>query len=184
MLNTKLLALGASAFVTVASLAGTQAAQEETVRRTLQWPAGSTGQVFELSNINGAVHIVAEQRSDVSVVATRTVQRQRGSDPGPAMDFRSQNERVLVCGDGSHCGCNLEPTRERWRNNERTRVRVDFEVRVPKGVTLDVCAVNGGTLRVEGSEGRYTLAEQGGELRLVGVRVGGRGITVNGILVA
>ena len=47
-----------------------QAAQEETVRRTLQWPAGSTGQVFELSNINGAVHIVAEQRSDVSVVST------------------------------------------------------------------------------------------------------------------
>ena len=184
MLNTKLLALGASAFVTVASLAGTQAAQEETVRRTLQWPAGTTGQVFELSNINGAVHIVAEQRSDVSVVATRTVQRQRGSDPGPAMDFRSQNERVLVCGDGSHCGCNLEPTRERWRNNERTRVRVDFEVRVPKGVTLDVCAVNGGTLRVEGSEGRYTLRNVNGGLQMIGVRGAGRASTVNGSLEA
>ena len=184
MLNTRLIALVASTFVTLAGLAGTQAAQEETIRRTLQWPAGVTGQVFELSNLHGSVHIVAEQRSDVSVVATRTVQRQRGNDPGPAMDFRSQDNRVLVCGDGTHCGCNIERPRDRWRDDERTRVRVDFEVRVPKGVTLDVCAVNGGTLRVEGSEGRYTLRNVNGGLQMIGVRGAGRASTVNGSIEA
>lgn len=184
MLNVKLLALAASTFVTLGGLAGTQATQEDTVRRTLQWPAGSASQVFELSNLHGSVHIVAESRSDVSVVATRTVQRQRGSDPGPALDFRSQNERLLVCGDVTHCGCNVEWPRDRGDEDRRTRIRVDFEVRVPKGVTLDVCAVNGGTLRVEGVDGRYTLRNVNGSLQLLGARGAGRASTVNGSIEA
>lgn len=184
MLNMKLVTLAASTMVTLGGLAGTQATEEATVRRTLQWPAGATGQVFELSNLHGSVHIVGESRTDVSVVATRTVQRQRGNDPGPAIDVRSQADRVLVCGDETHCGCNVEWPGDRWRDNDRTRVRVDFEVRVPKGATLDVCAVNGGTVRVEATEGRYTLRNVNGGLQMIGVRGAGRASTVNGSIEA
>jgi hypothetical protein len=164
-------------------LFGLPAADEQTIRRTLQWPAGAASQVFELSNTTGSVHIVAENRADVSVVATRTVQRQ-GADAGPSTDFR-QSDRLLVCGDASHCGCDTEwPRDRRRRDDDRTRVRVDFEVRVPKGATLDVCAVNGGTLRVEGTEGRYTLRNVNGDLEMVRVRGAGRASTVNGDLEA
>jgi len=47
----------------------TAAAAPETIRRTMPW---ANGHVFELSNVTGAVHIIAEDRNDVSVVATRT----------------------------------------------------------------------------------------------------------------
>lgn len=184
MLNTKLIALVASTLLTIGGAGGTEPAQEETIRRTVPWPQGTTGQVFELSNIHGAVHVVAESRSDVSIVATRTVQQQRGSDPGPAIDVRSQPGRVLVCGDDTHCGCNVERPRDRWRDDERTRVRVDFEVRVPKGATLDVCAVDSGTVRVEGAEGRFTVRNVNGNLQLLGARGAGRASTVNGNLEA
>lgn len=184
MLNTKLIALAAATFVILAGLAGTRAAEEETLRRTLQWPAGTSEPVFELSNLHGAVHIVAEQRPDVSVVATRTVQRQRGSDPGPTLDFRSQDNRVLVCADGARCGCDLEWPRDRQSGDERTRVRVDFEVRVPKGVTLNVCAVDGGPLKVEGSAGRFTLRHVNGDLQMLRARGAGRASTVNGSIEA
>jgi hypothetical protein len=158
------------------------AAVPETIRRTMPW---ANGRVFELSNITGSVHIVAEERNDVSIVATRTVE-QAGTEPEPALDFRQEGERLLVCGDSRRCGCHIDWPRDgrRYDRDERTRVRVDFEVRVPKSATLDVCAVNGGTLKVENTEGRYTLSNVNGDLEMVRVRGAGRANTVNGDLEA
>lgn len=162
------------------------AAEPETIRRTLPFSAGATNAVFELSNVRGDIHIVAEDRSDISVVATRTVERQRdSSDAGPTVDFRREGDRTLVCGDNSHCGCNVEwPRNTRGRDNERTRVRVDFEVRLPKHATLDVCGVNGDLLKVEGIEGSYNLHHVNGDLEMVHVRGTGHASTVNGDVVA
>jgi hypothetical protein len=168
---------GLASFITGAQGA---AADGQTVRRTLQW-SGSERRL-ELSNVNGSVRIVAENRNDVSVVATRTVIREsRAGDPAPDMDFRQESDRVLVCGDVTHCGCHVDWPRDR-RRDERTKVRVDFEVRVPRAATLDVCAVNGGTLRVEGAEGPYTLRNVNGDLEMVRMRGAGEASTVNGDL--
>ena len=65
------------------------AAEPETIRRTLAWTPGAANATFELSNTRGDVHIVAEDRADISIVATRTVERQGSSkDAGPTVDFR------------------------------------------------------------------------------------------------
>jgi len=168
------------------ALFGDAAPAPETIRRTLPWSPGANA-VFELSNTRGDIHIVAEDRSDISVVATRTVERQGNSnDPGPAVDFRRDGDRTRVCGDDSHCGCNVEWPRggRRWRDAEHTTVRVDFEVRVPKRATLDVCAVNGDLVKVEGVEGSYNLHHVNGDLEMAHVRGAGRASTVNGDVVA
>lgn len=168
---------GLAAFITGAQGA---AADGQTVRRTLQW-TGSDRR-FELSNVNGSVRIVAENRNDVSVVATRTVIREsRTGDPAPGMDFREESNRLLVCGDVTHCGCHVDWPRDR-RGDERAKVRVDFEVRVPRAATLDVCTVNGGRLTVEGAEGPFTLRNVNGDLEMVRVRGAGEASTVNGDL--
>jgi len=160
----------------------TAAAAPETIRRTMPW---ANGHVFELSNVTGAVHIIAEDRNDVSVVATRTVE-QAGTEPEPTLDFRQEADRLLVCGDSRRCGCHIDWPRDgrRYDREERTRVRVDFEVRLPKSATLDVCAVNGGTLKVEKTEGRFTLRNVNGDLEMVSVRGAGHASTVNGDLEA
>lgn len=169
----------------VAWIFGGVPAAPETIRRTLSWPAGTTSRVLELSNINGSVRIVADDRADVAVTATRTVERQDdASDPGPAVEFRQASDHLLVCGDGRHCGCHLDRD-DNWRGDRRrreTRVRVEFEVRVPRNTTLDVCTVNGGTLRVEGTEAPFTLRNVNGSLEMVGVKGAGRASTVNGRL--
>jgi len=165
-------------------LGGAQPNVPETIRRTIPWSAGAP-HVFELSNITGSVHLVAEDRADVSVVATRTVERV-GAGPMPTVDFRQEGDRVLVCGDSRLCGCHVDWPRDdrEHHDGDRTKVRVDFEVRLPKNATLDVCAVNGGTLKVEGTEGRYTLRNVNGDLEMVSVRGAGRASTVNGDLEA
>jgi hypothetical protein len=164
-------------------LGGVQPSVPETIRRTIPWSA--TSHVFELSNITGSVHLVAEDRSNVVVVATRTVEH-TGPEPVPTLDFRQEGERVLVCGDSRLCGCHLDWSNDdrRRRGEDHTKVRVDFEVRLPKHATLDVCTINGGTLKVEGSEGRYTLRNVNGDLEMVRVRGAGQASTVNGDLEA
>ena len=167
----------------IGSFLGAQPQVPETIRRSMPWPGAPA--VFELSNINGSVRIVAEDRHDISIVATRTVERV-GSEPEPTVDFRQEGERVLVCGDARRCGCHVDWPRDEHRrgDDDRTKVRVDFEVRLPKSATLDVCTVNSGTLKVEGTEGRYTLRNVNGDLEMVRVRGAGRASTVNGDLEA
>jgi hypothetical protein len=167
-----------------ALLPGLRAAESETIRRTLAWPSGTSSRTLELSNISGEVRIVGENRSDVQIVATRTVERQGASnDAGATVDFREQGDRLLACGDSRHCGCHIEWPRDSRRGDwDRTKVRVDFDVRVPRAVTLDVCAVNGGTLHVEKTEGPYTLRNVNGDLEMVELRGSGKASTVNGDL--
>jgi len=159
--------------------------EPQVIRRTLQWPAGAREKTLELSNITGAVRIIGEERADVSVVATRTVTRQGAADDaGPTPDFRQQSDALLVCGDSRRCGCHINDRGgDRW-SDDRTRVRTEFEVHVPRAVTLDVCTVNGGTLHVEGTQGPFRIANVNGDVELTGVSGSGRASTVNGDVVA
>ncbi len=173
------------------------AADPQTINKTMAWTGGQS-HVLELSNINGSVHIVAENRNDVSIVATRTVDREgRNGQPTPTVDFRQERDRLLVCGDNTHCGCRTdaagnERSRDRdwWgsgdrgREDDRARVRVDFEVKVPRAVTLNVCTVNSKLLRVEGTDGAFRINNVNGGLELASLRGAGSAHTVNGSLEA
>lgn len=157
--------------------------EREAIQRTLQWPAGTPTRTLEVSNIRGQIRIVAEDRQDVAVTAQRSVE-QRGFASGepPATDFREQGERLLVCGDASHCGCHRDSNRDDWDDwdEDRPRVRVDFELRVPRSITLDVCGIAAHDLRVEGTTGPYTLRNVSGDITMVDVRGRGQARTVNG----
>lgn len=164
---------------------GEQAATPQVIERTLRWTGSPAQRVFELSNISGSVRIVGENRSDVAVTAKRTIRRQaRSGGTEPAIDFRESGDRLLVCGDNRHCGCHVRSSRnDRWDDDD-ARVEVDFEVRVPANVTLDVCTVNNGTLRVERVNAPFTLHNVNGGIEMD--RMGGSGdaVTVNGDVTA
>ena len=180
-LTTLVVALASLAPGLVRRVDVTAAADEpQVIRRTLQWPANARERTMELSNITGSVRIVGEDRSDLSVVATRTIVRQGASgDAGPTPDFRDGSEHVLVCGDSQRCGCRIDSPRDTW-DEGRTRVRTEFEVHVPHATTLDVCTVNGGTLRVQGTQGTFRIANVNGDVEVQDVSGSGRLSTVNG----
>jgi hypothetical protein len=158
------------------------AQEPQVIRRTMQWPAGTRERGFELSNITGAVRIIGESRSDVSVVATRTITRQgRSGDSGPTADFRDGADTLVACGDSRRCGCHVESrSRDMWDDEDRTRVRTDFEVHVPRGISLQVCTVNGGTLRVQGTEGPFRISNVNGDIEAADISGSGNVSTVNG----
>lgn len=181
LMTSAIVALASLAPTVAAWVGTTQAAAPETITRRLTWNSTATPRLLQVSNRYGEIRIVAEDRTDVSATATRIVERSVAGDAGSWPDFRQGSDSLLVCGDAGHCGCRIdwpdEPQRD-WR--ERTRVRVDLELHVPRLVTLDVCGVNGGQVRVEGTEGPFTVRNVNGAVRLTSVRGAGSAATVNG----
>lgn len=185
LMSAALLALAGVTPTLAAWVGTTQTGAPETVTRRLAWSATSAPRVLQVSSTHGEVRIIAEDRPDVSVTATRIVERQVAGDAGTRPDFRQGSDGLLVCGDASHCGCHVDWSEGRqYERREQTRVRVDLELRVPRLVTLDVCGVNGGQVRVEGTEGPFTVRNVNGGVRLSGVRGSGSATTVNGTVQA
>ena len=181
-LMASLLVAFASLAPTLAGWAGAeQVGAPQTITRTLEWSAQSGPRVLQVSNVRGDIRIVAEDRADVAVTATRIVERQVTGDAGSVPDFRQGSAGLLVCGDSSHCGCRTDWPEDRWDDRrERSRVRVDLELRVPRLITLDVCGINGGQVRVAGTDGPFTVRNVNGSVRLIDVKGSGTATTVNG----
>ncbi|MGE0451294.1 MAG: DUF4097 domain-containing protein [Vicinamibacterales bacterium] len=156
--------------------------EPDTTRRTLRFPGSDgPGRMLEVSNVNGRVRIIAEDRQDVGIVAVRPAGEaaaQASDSPGP--DFREESDRILVCGDAEQCGCHQD-ARSRRRSRDGADRRVDLELRVPRQVALDVCAVSGQVV-VEGVEGRYELRTVSGSVTMTDVRGSGLVRTVNGAI--
>ena len=122
-----------------------------------------------------------ENRSDVSIVATRTV--------GPRRRKRSAHRRSTSAGTRPLAGVRRQhcvdaaplrsDRRDDWGNDgrsreeDRARVRVDFEVRVPRAVTLNVCIGEQPHAACRGYRGPFTISNVNGGLELVNLRGSG-----------
>lgn len=180
----------ATLLVTLAAPAP-QSGATDTIRQTLQWPAGAVSRSLELSNISGSVHIVGYDGSAVEVVAERTGRDSRGTSAAEAlarvhMDMHTGPDGILICADAEHCGCRADdrPGRDRRGSRERPRVDVDFELRVPRDTRLFACTINGAELTVDGLAGNFEVSNVNGEIRLTDMRGSGSATTVNGDVTA
>src|SRR5687767_243804 len=110
-----------------------------------------TGNWLELRNINGSIRVESSTGDRVEVTA---VKRWRRGDPEAVRievaKFGTNKDHVRICAmwlesarcdpDGYHSG----------RGNNRNDTNVDFTVRLPRGVKVDLSTVNG-SVRVSGA---------------------------------
>jgi hypothetical protein len=172
-----------------AALPQTASDGTETVRQTLEWPAGAT-HALELSNISGSVRITGYDGRAVELVAVRTGLDRRGFSPAEAlaavhMDMRTGTSGIVVCADAEHCGCESDTWSDRGRRDrDRPQVEVAFELRVPRDTTLRACTINGKELTVDGLSGGFDVSNVNGALRLTNMSGTGSATTVNGDVTA
>lgn len=146
---TRLLAIPAALAIAAAPLA----AQEAT--DSWSWNGRvSSGNTLILKNLNGAVRVERASGAEVEIQAEKRARR--GSPDHVRIEVSNVGSGdVLVCALwGERAYCDEDSYRNSGDRNgmgrERNQVTVDFTVRVPDGVRLDLSTVNG-ELRIEGA---------------------------------
>ena len=166
-----------------ATLAAPAAAQE--TRDAFEWSGRvAPGRIVYVKNMNGAIR-VERGGSDVEIVARKRWRR------GNPEEVRVELQRVgggdvLVCALWRDGTCSETSYRGRrggdgWfgRGDGDDDVSVEFTVRVPEGVRLDLHSVNGG-LEVEGATAEVRAQTTNGQIRAASLGGPVSARTVNG----
>src|SRR5688500_16697930 len=127
-------------------------AQRETEDNAFKWNgAVAEGKWLRVKNLNGPITVVAASGNQVEITATK--KWRRGDPADVRFDVQQSEGNVTVCALWFEAECDDEGIRSRSRRGERNRnndVSVEFTVRLPRGVKLDVATVNG-SLEIEGA---------------------------------
>jgi hypothetical protein len=159
---------------------------ESTVTRTLAFAAGG-GRTLDVRNINGFIHVDASSDSTVQLSIRKEIRAATREDLADAqrdvrLDFADGAARVgaaVVDRSGHVCGEEWNDRGPRW-DRVRYSVRYDFTVRVPRGVALRLCTINGGDIIVNGTQGDFIVENVNGPVEMNKVAGSGRAHTVNG----
>lgn len=138
-------------------------------QNTWSWhKALASGRTIEIKGVNGNITAVAASGNEVEVAATKSARR---SDPDDVkLQVVEQNGNVTICAvyptprSADHDNECLPGSKGHMstRNND---VKVDFEVRVPRGVQFTGRTVNGG-VRGSGLTGLAVAHTVNGDIRL------------------
>ena len=170
-------------------LAG-HAAGRNAGRATWEWQGDiPQGQWLHIRNLNGSVEVDDAEDGRVSVEAKK--HWRRGSPRDVRIVTVKEDDGIYVCalyGARSRCGPDGYRTSTNvpwWRKmlGRRNDVTVQFDVRVPKGVKVDVSTVNG-PITVEGVAAEVKANTVNGPIEATTTVGPMRATTVNGKIVA
>ncbi|HEV3218010.1 MAG TPA: hypothetical protein VGZ27_19950 [Vicinamibacterales bacterium] len=160
----------------------------QTAHQTVRW-AEPENRSIEISDVNGSIRVVGEDRQDVQMTADTIIRAATVEDVSRAKQLEGltvtqSGAAIRVCATPQYCGCDNGRQRHDGTREERYQVRVDFDLRVPKHVIVKACSVNGGTLSVNNTDGDFDMRNVNGGVELMNVGGSGRAETVNGSLSA
>jgi len=145
------------------------AAQDRQTADAFHWTGRiPQGRWIRIRNLNGPITVGAASGDNVEVTATK---RWRRGDPADVhfetVKSGPDDADIEICalwGADSHCNerGSHGNGHNRMRNND---VRVDFQVLVPRGVKVDVGAVNG-EVRVDGATAEVNASSVNGEVQV------------------
>ena len=159
-------------------------------RATWEWQGDvAEGQWLHLRNLSGPIEVSDAEDSHVTVEANK--HWKRGSPRDVEIVTVKDANGVYVCalyGDNSECGPEGYRTNTNvswWRRllGRRNDVMVSFDVRVPKGVKVDVSTVNG-PVTIDGVAAEVKANTVNGPIKAETAVGPMRATTVNGPIVA
>jgi len=158
---------------------------ESTITRTLAFE-GAGERTLDIRAINGSIRVQGTDDRAVQMTIRKVIRAETAADLSDAqrdvqLDFAERALRVgaIVRDSRNHvCGERSDDNRD-W---PRTRydVTFDFTIRVPKNTGLRLCTINGGEVRVTGTNGNFEVDNVNGLIEMTSVAGSGRAKTVNG----
>lgn len=174
-------ALVAAIAAGAAALAPAPAAAQQTAD-AFEWAGRvEAGRVVHVRNMNGAVRV---ERGGGEVEITARKRWRRGDPERVRIEMQREGGDVVVCAlwdDGGRCQADGYRARSRSdrRRGDDGDVSVEFTVRVPEGVRLDLQTVNG-ALEIEGATATVRARTTNGSIRAASLGGPVTARTVNG----
>ena len=143
---------------------------------------------LEVSNVSGSIRVVGYDGDDVEVVARKAIRADTDAGAREAglpatLAISDENGAIRIVAEPARragCGQESRGSHERWH---RPAYRVDFDLRVPRGIELTLCTVTDGDIHVLGTSGDFDVENVNGDVTMTDARGAGRVVTVNGQVV-
>lgn len=170
----------------VVALAAPLLAAQEAQSRDFRWEgAVASGNWVKLQNINGDVEVMPASGNRVEITA---IKRNRGGNTDDVRievkRYGTNEENVFVCAIWGEATCDENgyhspKRRHRDRDDDEDNTEVEFTVRVPRGVNVDVGTVNG-SVDVRGATGEVHASSVNGGVEAISDGGPVHASTVNG----
>ena len=155
----------------ILALAAPALIAQETQTRDFRWEgAVASGKWIKLQNINGDVEVMPASGNRVEVTAIK--RNRRGDTDDVRIEVKrygTNEENVFICAIWGEATCDENgynsPKRRRGHDDDND-TEVEFTVRVPRGVNVDVGTVNG-SVDVRGATGEVNASSVNGGVEAI-----------------
>jgi DUF4097 and DUF4098 domain-containing protein YvlB len=144
---------------------------QEQQGRDFRWEgAVASGKWVKVQNINGDVEVMPASGNRVEITAIK--RNRRGDADNVRIEVKrygTNEENVFVCAIWGEATCDengYHSPKRRHRDNDEDDTEVEFTVRVPRGVNVDVGTVNG-SVDVRGATGEVNASSVNGGVEAI-----------------
>jgi hypothetical protein len=145
--------------------------------------SGAGRKSLEIDNIWGSIEVIADTTDKVELTVDRktnaeTKEKLEKAKKEVTLDI-TQDESGLKLYVNGPFRCQCDDCRHS-RDDEGYRVKMDFQVHVPRDIDVNVKTVNEGHVRVTNINGNFVVRNVNGDIEMENVAGSGRATTVNG----
>ncbi len=155
---------------------------QENIRKTFALPAAGP-KSLEIDNVWGSIEVIADASGQVQLAVDRSTRAESKEKLEQAkkevtLDITQQGGALKFYVNGPF-RCQCDDCR-RPRDNDGYRVKMDFQVHVPRDIDLNLKTVNEGRVLIHGTNGNFLVRNVNGDIEMDDVAGSGTARTVNG----
>jgi hypothetical protein len=164
---------------------GMRLEEKETIRKTFSLT--SSHKILDVDNIFGSIEVTGGQSDQVQLVVNKTVSaeskdRMDAAKKEVTLDITDQPGLLKLYVNGLfRCKCeNGSEGCSNWHGDRGYKVKMDFQLQVPREIEVRLKTVNAGHVRVQDVTGNFAVHNVNGGIEMQNVAGSGVAKTVNG----
>jgi hypothetical protein len=164
---------------------GMRLEEKETIRKTFNLTAAH--KILDIDNIFGSIEVTGGQGDQVQLVVNKTISaeskdRMDAAKKEVTLDITDQPDFLKLYVNGPfRCKCeNGNDGCTNWRGDRGYKVKMDFQLQVPRNIEVKLRTVNSGHVSVQDVTGDFSVHNVNGGIDMKNVAGSGVAKTVNG----
>jgi hypothetical protein len=156
--------------------------EKETIRKSFNLIADH--KILEVDNVFGSIEVTGGDGNQVQLVVNKTIfaeskDRMETAKKEVTLDITDQPDFLKFYVNGPF-RCNCSDGCEGQRGDHGYRVKMDFQLQVPRNIEVKLKTVNSGNVHVQDVTGNFSVHNVNGRIEMLNVAGSGTAKTVNG----